>query len=188
MHAEVETFLMEQANWPLVGWEGARVLEVGAQDVNGAVRRCIDPRQFSWVTEWHGIDLVDGPGVDYVGQAETILPVLYADGERFDVAICCEVLEHARGWREIVCGMLAVLKQGGHLVITCAAPGRPPHGASGAPEPAIDEWYCNVALHEVVNTISPWAIIRYGEQRHSWPQDTYLIASRNDRPMTAVLL
>lgn len=179
MHAEVEAFLTGPdcaAGW----WEGARVIEVGAQDVNGAARRIIPDYCTSWVTEWVGVDLIDGPGVDYVGDAAAVLRTLCDDGERFDVALSCEVMEHAANWRAIVDAMLCVLKPGGHMVITCAAPGRPPHGASGAPQPAPGEWYENVSLAGLVEACGSLAVIRYGWQRSSWPQDTYLIAERTD--------
>lgn len=174
MHPEVERFLASD-EVTRIPWLGARVIEVGAQDVNGAVRYLVPDTLGG---EWLGIDLVDGPGVDYVGDAVSILPTLHEDGERFDIAISCEVLEHAPDWRSIVAGMLSVLKPGGFLVITCAGPGRPEHNANGAAELEPGEWYENVALADLRAVVECFdGRIEYGFQRGLWPQDTYLVAT-----------
>lgn len=171
MHAECEQFLAG----PVVSsvpWRDARVIEIGAQDVNGATRYLVPS---GWAS-WSGVDLVDGPGVDYVGDAQTVLEALVSDGELFDVAICTEVLEHTSTWPWIVKGMLDILRPDGALVITCAAPGRPEHGASGGPL-VKGEWYDNVGLDRLEPVVRTFGgVIIYSFQRDEWPQDTYLTA------------
>ena len=172
MHTEVEDFLNKTDSY--LAWTGCDVIEVGAQDVNGATRYLIPGTPASWT----GIDLVPGPGVDYAGKAEDILPLIK---ERFDIAVSTEVLEHAPGWRNIVIGMVNVLHPGGHLVITCAAPGRPEHGASGGGR-AADEWYENVAVADLARLAQiAGCDIVYQMQRGAFPQDTYLIAQKRNR-------
>jgi len=170
MHAEVVQFI--EASGLLVPWDDALVLEVGAQDVNGATRHYVpgDPRA------WVGVDMVPGPGVDFVGDAATILPEL---GGLFDVAVSTEVLEHAGNWDAIVLAMIDRLFEDGYLVITCAAPGRPPHGASGG-DVTPGEWYRNVGLGELMNLVEAnGCTTLLGVQSETFPQDTRLIARKS---------
>jgi predicted SAM-dependent methyltransferase len=94
-----------------VGWKfGDRVLEVGSLDVNGSIRANF-PR-----SEYIGIDIREGPGVDLVLAAEE-LPLKFGAGY-FDIVMCCETLEHVEHWREAMLGMWASLKDGGFMTIT----------------------------------------------------------------------
>jgi SAM-dependent methyltransferase len=115
---------------------GEIVYEVGAYDHNGCARDFMHPRWMRWV----GIDLLAGPGVDHVGDAEVILPTL----DRCDVLVSTEVLEHSPRWRQLVAAMCNALADGGLLIITCAGPGREPHSADGDGPPHDGEHYANV--------------------------------------------
>ena len=143
MHQEVIDFINRTTE--ILKYENANVVEVGAQNVNGRAMDAANGKN----KKWTGIDLVDGPDVDYVGNAALILPELAARGEIFDIAISTEVLEHTQDWREIVIGLVGVLRQGGHLVLTCAGPGRDPHNANGLPYMVENEYYKNVSIEDL---------------------------------------
>lgn len=172
MHPEVEDFL-KSPTIEAMPWLHARVVEIGAQNVNGPTRSLVPA---GWDT-WVGIDLIDGPGVDHVGDAAMVLTGLAMHHEQFDIAVATEVFEHDAGWPWIVKGMVDVLRPGGHLLITCAAPGRPSHGVSGAAEPEPGEHYANVALETLSAVVWQFGCrMVFGYQRAEWPQDTYLVA------------
>lgn len=112
-----------------------RVLEIGAQDVNGTVRAI-----FHDAASYVGNDIVAGHGVDVIGPIETVdLPA-----DWFDVVVSTEVLEHHRHPYEVVRVAYRVLKRGGVVILTAAGPGRPPHGANGERRPQPGEWYHNI--------------------------------------------
>lgn len=112
MHAEALTYVNRFATADVV-----RVVEFGARDINGS------PRVLFPNAQWWGIDLVDGSAVDEVADAASW------SGEPADIVVCCEVLEHAESWRDIVASMAANTKPGGRVLITAAGPDRAPHSA-----------------------------------------------------------
>ena len=116
----------------------AAVLEIGARDINGSVRPL-------WQTAcYHGVDLVDGPGVDRIANGATVtLPY------PLDVVVCCEVLEHTPDAERIITHALDLLTPGGHLVVTAAAPPRLPHSAVDGGECRPDEHYANIEPDEL---------------------------------------
>jgi SAM-dependent methyltransferase len=168
MHPEVIAFVKSCNE---VDYTGALVYEVGAQDVNGATRDLVPQTYARWV----GFDLVAGPGVDYVGDAEQTIP----GNPPCDVMISTEVLEHAERWAELLGVMCDAIKPGGWLVLTCAGKGRRPHGANGGPFPEPGEWYRNVELHEVdaVCTAHGLSMV-YGEE--GYPGDTRYLGRKAD--------
>lgn len=118
------------------------VLEVGSYNVNGEVRQL-------FTGHYLGIDLHPGPGVDVaVDAAEFDPPRL------FDVVVSTEVLEHTPRWREIVAMCGVALRPGGALILTCAGPGRAPHGAHG--DGVGSEWYDNVSAPDLEAETSKW--------------------------------
>jgi predicted O-methyltransferase YrrM/SAM-dependent methyltransferase len=118
---------------------GKAVLEVGALDVNGSLRRHVEalgPEAYL------GIDVEPGPGVDEVCPAERLLERYGRD--RFDLVLATEVLEHVLDWRGAVDAMKGVLRPGGVALVTTRAPGFPFHAY-----PA-DYWRFDPALIEQV--------------------------------------
>lgn len=97
-----------------------RVLEIGSYDVNGSVRR-----YFSG-SDYVGVDLIEGPGVDIVCEGDKF----DRPDEFFDIAISCECFEHNPNWAETFLNMVRMIKNGGVLIITCATTGRPEHGTT----------------------------------------------------------
>lgn len=120
--------------------EKVTVYEVGSREQQGSIR-ALFPRAY-----WLGVDLVQGPGVDLVRDATTWVP----PGRHWDLAICTEVFEHCREWRDILDGMTEALRPGGRLIVTCAGPNRRPHSAlDGGPWVGPDEWYSPIFPEEL---------------------------------------
>lgn len=139
MHPEARQWV---ARWATT--DACSVLEVGSLNVNGHVRDLFPNAAYT------GLNDVDGIGVDIVADAAHWTP-----NRLYDVVVCCEVLEHAREWPQILATCGAALRAGGQLIVTCAGPGRAPHGQHGAPLPIEGEWYANVTVDEVLDAC-PW--------------------------------
>jgi SAM-dependent methyltransferase len=123
------------------------VLEIGGQDMNGTVRGLFSPP-----ARYLCVDIAEGPGVDVVADAATWRPP--DPDRRFDVVVCCEVLEHTPDWRAILQTAHDVLAPGGRLIVTCAGPGRPTHsGRAPVAELALGEWYRNISPEELAGAL-----------------------------------
>ena len=155
MHPEVAQFLVKRCE---IDWTDATVFEVGSLDVNGQARDYV-PR--TW-TRWVGFDLVEGPGVDYVGDAAKLLRKV----GRCDVMVSTEVLEHDPNWGQLLKTMCKVTRPKGWMLLTCAGKGREPHAAYGSDGgPLEGEHYRNVGLHEVEAVCAKHGFTQvYGEE------------------------
>lgn len=120
------------------------VIEVGSLDINGGVRDLVDDG-----TEYVGIDIQPGPGVDVVADFST-----YKHSKLVDRILCLEVLEHAPKWRQIIASAARNLAFDGELIITCATSGRAPHSARSEGPIEIDEYYKNVTQEELDDELS----------------------------------
>jgi SAM-dependent methyltransferase len=122
MHASVRDWIA--ARLPLI--EGPRVIELGSYDVNGSVRPLVAVLK---PTEYVGVDLRPGPGVDVVGDVcSGFLRDRYG---QFDLVISTETLEHVQSWPLFVHEMKRMAKPGGHLLLTCRSPGFALHDYPG---------------------------------------------------------
>lgn len=87
-----------------------RILEVGSLNINGSAREVFqtNPQVF-----YEGIDLIPGQDVDRVVNIRDFVIT-----EKYDLVICCEVLEHDPYFWLSVVKMQEALKEGGWLIIT----------------------------------------------------------------------
>lgn len=98
--------------------DGKRVLDVGSSDYNGSMRPLIEHWKCS---EYLGIDMEPGPGVDLVLNADDMLERFGPDS--FDLVICLEMMEHTRYWRKSLHNIKGVCKPGGTVLMTAPARG-----------------------------------------------------------------
>lgn len=102
------------------GFKDKKVLEIGSYDVNGSIRHLFEN------SEYTGVDLTEGPGVDIVCDAHK----LALDSEFFDISLSCECFEHNPEWLKTFLNMYRMTKKGGILAFTCATTGRLEHGTT----------------------------------------------------------
>lgn len=140
MHAAAYDFVAEHAI-P----QPCRVLEIGSRNVNGSVRPLFSS------CEYVGLDVREGEGVDVVAD------VCEYKANKFDVVVCCEVLEHAKNWRDLIDAADRLIKKGGTLILTAAGPGRAPHSAFDGAELRAGEHYANIAPKELEAALKGWA-------------------------------
>lgn len=101
-----------------------RVLEIGSYDVNessGGIRGI-----FSDSSEYIGVDLISGPGVDVVASGHEVK----FDDASFDIVISSECFEHNPHWAETFENMHRMCRSGGIVIMTCATIGRVEHGTT----------------------------------------------------------
>ena len=96
------------------------VLELGSYNVNGSIRTIFDN-----TTEYIGLDLIKGPGVDVVYDGKH-MPI----NQEFDLCISCECFEHNPNYLENFLKMIQLAKKDGVVVFTCASIGRSEHGTT----------------------------------------------------------
>ncbi|MBU3638543.1 bifunctional 2-polyprenyl-6-hydroxyphenol methylase/3-demethylubiquinol 3-O-methyltransferase UbiG [Polynucleobacter sp. AP-RePozz3-80-G7] len=119
MHLEELRFVELVRNYFLKN-RHLKILEVGSYDVNGSIRG------FFHDSDYIGVDMCKGPGVDFVGSGHLIdFPE-----ESFDLTISCECFEHNPYWHETFINMHRMTKKDGLVVVSCASRGRPEHGTS----------------------------------------------------------
>jgi SAM-dependent methyltransferase len=124
---------------------GKNVLEAGSLDVNGSVRSYLMglyPRDYT------GIDIVEGPGVDEICDAEQI--VTRFGPESFDLIISIEMLEHVRNWRSVVSALKNAVRPNGILLITARSRGFDYHAFPN------DFW--RYSMHDMKNILSDMLI------------------------------
>jgi 2-polyprenyl-3-methyl-5-hydroxy-6-metoxy-1,4-benzoquinol methylase len=102
---------------------GKRVIEVGALDINGSLRPIVESLH---PTEYTGVDIAQGRGVDVVCSAENLIEEFGM--ERFDLVISTELIEHVRDWRKCISNIKKVCRPGGVMLITTRSYGFPYHG------------------------------------------------------------
>ena len=110
---------------------GVSVIEIGSLNINGTVR------DFFQTSDYLGVDVGPGPGVDLVAEGQNLD---FPDGH-FDVAISAECFEHNPEWAATFANMHRVSSR--YVVFTCASDGRPEHGtrrSSPDSSPLTLEW------------------------------------------------
>jgi SAM-dependent methyltransferase len=124
-HAACTQFVARNLTDEVVSGENLRVLEVGSYDPDGGFRALTE--QHGGFAEYVGVDLREGPGIDFVCEAEHLVERF---GESsFDLVIAVELLEHVRDWREAVSNLKKVCKPDGAIIVTTRSRGYPYHAA-----------------------------------------------------------
>lgn len=119
-------------------------LDVGGRNVNGTVRNLWRPDEVIWTV----IDLQEGNDVTVVADFVTWdCPTSF-----YDLVVCTEVLEHCNHWQHMLRKAVNALAIHGHLIITCAGPGRGRHGADGN-DLQEGEHYENVSAQELATVL-----------------------------------
>lgn len=133
MHVESLAFVAQFATADPID-----VIEIGSRNINGTVRPLFPNAR------WTGLDLHPGPDVDVVCDMRDYMPP-----DSVDLVVCCEVLEHAEPWRQMISQAQAWLKPGGRMIITCAGPGRLPHSHIDGCQLRPGEYYGNITVGEL---------------------------------------
>lgn len=97
---------------------GKYILESGSRNVNGSVRPYIEKYL---PASYIGTDIVEGPGVDQLCDANYIYDVFGVSV--FDMIISTEMIEHVEDWRSVISNFKRALKPGGILYITTRSKG-----------------------------------------------------------------
>jgi SAM-dependent methyltransferase len=135
------------------GTRPVSILDIGGRDINGSPRRAVTVVA---PTRYTVLDIRPGDGVDIVADAATWDPA----GQVWDVVICAETFEHTASWRAICRTAYAACAPGGRLIVTTAAPGRPPHSAvDGEFRLLPGEHYANIRPAELERVLAAagWA-------------------------------
>jgi SAM-dependent methyltransferase len=127
MHDNNRRWLADLTREHPAWFTGGSILELGSAGADPEIRNL-----FTNTANYVGVDLVDGPNVDVVGNAATV----DFGKTRFDVVICFSMLEHDENWRESLGNAEKFLKQGGVMIGCHGAEGNLHHG----PEPWRPVW------------------------------------------------
>jgi SAM-dependent methyltransferase len=118
-------------------FNNCKVLDIGSLDINGNNRYLFNNSNYT------GIDIGEGNNVDIICSGH-----LFKSKDKFDIIITTECLEHDIHWKETLINAYNLLKKGGLLLMTCAAPGREEHGTSqnhGFASPFTNDYYGNIS-------------------------------------------
>ena len=95
----------------------AGVLDVGSYDVNGSYRDMFDLEQ----TQYCGVDIRKGPGVDIVVGEYSPLPLMRSNQERWPLVVSGSTLEHCLNPFRLVQRIADAMAPGGIFVCTTPA-------------------------------------------------------------------
>ena len=155
MHTQITDFLKRFVRESgIKSMSGQRVVEIGSYDLNGSAREVLQPG----TAEYVGVDWRAGPGVDVVSLGHDYQP---EPGQRFDVAVNCQALEHDPHWRDTLASLVRLVADApsgtGRVIVTCAGPGYVVHELDTAPPRPGHEhepWYENRSVDDVSNGLS----------------------------------
>jgi SAM-dependent methyltransferase len=99
----------------IYGLAAATIVELGACNVNGALRD-VSPEGSSYL----GLDIAPGRGVDVVIKANTTLPIV---SEAADIVVSSSMFEHDAFFWQTFLEMARITKPGGHIYINAPSNG-----------------------------------------------------------------
>jgi len=144
MHSEAAEWLEKYGTTDPVA-----VLEIGSLNINGSAR-------VHWPNaHWLGIDRQRGPGVDVVADF-----LDWQTDNRWDIVVCCEVLEHCADWQAIIGRVRPLLLQAGCFIGTCAGPLRTPHSAVDGGPLRPGEYYGNLTADDLLSGLQAAGFVR----------------------------
>jgi SAM-dependent methyltransferase len=162
MHPEAYKFVAQHA--PEAPGE---VAEVGAYNVNGSPRPL-----FPAATAYTGFDVRAGRGVDEVRDVGG-----WRAAPRYDTVVSTETLEHAADAERLLGGMARMLRPGGLLILTAAAPERAPHGNNGGAL-AAGEAYAGVEPKALRKWLAAAGLSVVEFEHHPKRGDVYAVARK----------
>lgn len=101
------------------GREGLRVIDVGSYSTFDGFRPLVDLH--GGFSEYVGVDLKEGPGIDVVCEAERLIERF--GEESFDLVIATELIEHVKDWRLVVSNLKRICTPGGIIIVTTRSHG-----------------------------------------------------------------
>lgn len=159
MHKNVKLFCeLIKKHFPNY-FTGVNVLDCGCLDINGNNRYLFESSNYI------GIDIVDGPNVDFV----TKVHQFHVDTP-FDVVISTEMLEHDIHFGMSVKNMYRLTRSGGLMMFTAAGIGREEHGTHAKnpqDSPLTHDYYQNVTALMIIEALPL-------ESQFSWFEISYL--------------
>jgi ubiquinone/menaquinone biosynthesis C-methylase UbiE len=115
-HKEQREFFEYAKNLMPQYFDNVSVIEMGSLNINGTVRDFYNAKKYV------GVDLEEGPGVDFVSPAQEV----GFEDNSFDVAVSAECFEHNPFWAETFENMYRIASA--FVIFTCASDGREEHG------------------------------------------------------------
>jgi SAM-dependent methyltransferase len=158
MHKNVRTFCELIKKYFPQYFTGVNVLDCGCLDINGNNRYLFESSNYI------GIDIVNGPNVDFVTMVHEFDP-----GQCFDVVISTEMLEHDSYYSESLAQMFKLTRNGGLLLFTAAGTGREEHGTSNhnpQDSPLTNAYYRNITAAMIVGS--------FDLSKFSWFEISYM--------------
>ena len=154
------------------------VLDVGSLDING------NNREFFTNCNYVGIDVGEGPNVDFVSKGHE-----FTSEYQFDTIISTECFEHDMHWEKTLNQIVNnLLKPGGMFIFTCATTGREEHGTSRlnpgcSPLTIIDEdwkdYYMNLTEINIRDVIDMSIFSSYEFSVNEGSKDLYFWGIKN---------
>ena len=157
MHKNVKIFCEKIKSLYPQYFVSVNALDCGCLDINGNNRYLFEKSNYI------GIDIIDGPNVDFVTKVHH-----FAVDSIFDVVISTEMLEHDCDFDQSLNAMLRMTKPKGLLIFTAAGTGRPEHGTTlchPKDSPLTHDYYRNVTVKMIDKAIDldafSWLDISY---------------------------
>lgn len=147
MHSQVREYLTRIGRQFPEVYDAEKVLELGSMDMNGSPRE-----YFLRAVDYVGIDWRPGKGVDEVCLAQDYKG---RTPGYFNVVVSTEMLEHDPHRGETLRRAVELLRVGGHMLLTMAGVGRPPHETDVSP--TVPNFYANVTAAELISLVGAHA-------------------------------